>query len=322
MNKKVWQSEAPSNIALIKYMGKKPQEGNIPDNPSISYTLPHLLTSVELELSDDYEDLWEPLHKEGYIAPSLGPKESMRFLNHLQKLKDKFEVKEHFIVRSANSFPQNCGLASSASSFAALTKVCVQAFCELTNRPLLSVEEQASLSRQGSGSSCRSFMEPWCMWSEDRINNINFPLSKLLHMVVVADDKKKRVSSSEAHKRVSSSLLYRGRAERATIRLGLLIEAMNLKDWTKAYELCWAEFWDMHALFETSEPSFGYMNQKTFEVLHHAKSIWTRISDGPIVTMDAGPNVHLLFRPEQTLMAQDLKEKYINQGHSVYSKGF
>ena len=321
MTKKVWQSEAPSNIALIKYMGKKPDSGNLPDNPSISYTLPHLLTCVELELSDNYEDLWEPLHKEGYIAPSLGPKESVRFLNHLQKLKDGFGVKQNFIVRSANSFPQDCGLASSASSFAALTKVAVSAFCELTDRPLLGVVEQASLSRLGSGSSCRSFMEPWCMWSEDRINKVNFPQRNLLHMVVVADEKKKKVSSSEAHKRVSSSLLYSGRTERATVRLGLLIEAMNLKDWTKAYELCWAEFWDMHALFETSEPSFGYMTQKSFEILHHAKSIWTRISDGPIITMDAGPNVHLLFRPEQKLMAQDLKEKYLGQGHSVYSQG-
>ena len=322
MTKKIWQSEAPSNIALIKYMGKKSPEENIPDNPSLSYTLPHLLTCVELELSDDYEDLWEPLHKEGYIAPLLGPKESLRFLNHLQKLKDKFEVKEHFIVRSANSFPQNCGLASSASSFAALTKVCVQAFCELTKRPPLDAIEQASLSRCGSGSSCRSFMEPWCMWSEDHITKVNFPYSKLLHMVVVAHEKKKRVSSSDAHKRVILSLLYRGRIERATVRLGLLVEAMNLKNWMKAYELCWAEFWDMHALFETSQPSFGYMTQKTFEILHHAKSIWTRISDGPIVTMDAGPNVHLLFRPEQTLMAQNLKEKYVNQGHSIYSQGF
>ena len=322
MTKKIWQSKAPSNIALIKYMGKKYEEGNIPDNPSLSYTLPHLLTCVELELSDNYEDLLEPLHKEGYIAPSLGPKESFRFLNHLQKLKDTFKIKEHFIVRSANSFPQNCGLASSASSFAALTKVCVKAFCELTNRPLLSVVEQALLSRQGSGSSCRSFMEPWCMWSESHINKVNFPQSKLLHIVVIVDEKKKKVFSSEAHKRVSSSLLYKGRTERATVRLGLLIEALNLKDWTKAYELCWAEFWDMHALFETSQPSFGYMTQRTFEILHHAKSIWTRISDGPIITMDAGPNVHLLFRSEQTLMAQDLKEKYTSQGHSVYSQGF
>jgi len=320
--KKNWQSTAPSNIALIKYMGKKEGGGNIPDNPSISYTLPHLVTCVELELSDNYEDLWEPLHKEGFTPPSLGPKESLRFLNHLQMLKGKYEVKEHFIVRSANSFPQNCGLASSASSFAALTMVCVKAFCELTNRPLTDVVEQAAMSRLGSGSSCRSFMEPWCMWSEDRINQVKFPMSKLMHMVVVADDKKKRVSSSEAHKRVSSSLSYRGRTERATIRLGLLIEAMNLNNWTKAYELCWAEFWDMHSLFETSEPSFGYMTQKTLEILQAAKSIWTRISDGPLITMDAGPNVHLLFRPEQTLMAQDLKEKYIAQGHSVYSKGF
>lgn len=322
MDKKIWKSEAPSNIALIKYMGKKDSTLNTPDNPSLSYTLPHLTTAVELELNDNDEDIWEPLKREGYMAPSLGPKETVRYLSHLKRLKEEFGVTHNFTVRSANSFPQNCGLASSASSFAALTKASCVALSELLDSPTPELKVQASLSRMGSGSSCRSFISPWCMWSGDQVNSIKFPYTKLLHMVVVADEKKKKVSSSEAHNRVATSLLYKGRVERATIRLGLFIEAMSLKNWSNAFELCWAEFWDMHALFETANPSFGYMTQKTFEILHHAKSIWTRISDGPLVTMDAGPNVHLLFRPEQALMAKDLKEKYIAQGHSVYSKGF
>ena len=63
-----WTAEAPSNIALIKYMGKKNTELNLPDNPSISYTLPHLLTKVQIELTDYPEDSWEPLHDEKYFT--------------------------------------------------------------------------------------------------------------------------------------------------------------------------------------------------------------------------------------------------------------
>ncbi len=44
-----WFAQAPANIALIKYMGKKDNEKNIPDNPSLSYTLNNLLSSVVLE---------------------------------------------------------------------------------------------------------------------------------------------------------------------------------------------------------------------------------------------------------------------------------
>ena len=319
--KKIWADTAPSNIALIKYMGKKEGTGNLPDNPSLSYTLPHLKTKVEIESGDYPEDMWEPLVEEGYTTPNLAPKESQRFLDHFQTIKSHFNIEDNFLIRSANNFPQDCGLASSASSFAALTKCSVKSFTELKNLEAPTLDEVASLSRKGSGSSCRSFMEPWCMWSEERILKVNFSYTKLLHMVVVSDDSKKKVSSSLAHKKVSTSMLYQGRTERAITRMGLLIEALNLKNWSKAFELCWAEFWDMHALFETSDPSFGYFTKGSLDILNQSKSIWTKIGDGPLITMDAGPNVHLLFRPEQLPMAESLKTKFENCNYRVFSSG-
>lgn len=314
-----WSVEAPSNIALIKYMGKKDSDRNIPDNPSISYRLPHLLTRVELEMVDYTEDSWEPLNVEGYFKLQLGPKESKRYIDHFKFLKIKFDINKNFIIRSANNFPENCGLASSASSFAALTLCAVNAFSEINNRAVPSVNETASLSRQGSGSSCRSFMGPWCVWTDEEVSEIVFSQKNLLHMVVVADEARKKVSSPQAHKNVGTSLLYLGREERARIRMGLLVEAMSSKNWKNAFELCWAEFWDMHALFETSNPSFGYINDASMQILNHAKSSWRKIDDGPIITMDAGPNVHLLFRREQMSMAKDLKETYKRLGFKVYA---
>ena len=43
-----WVASAPSNIALIKYMGKTDEQDNRPTNRSLSYTLNHLRTTVEL----------------------------------------------------------------------------------------------------------------------------------------------------------------------------------------------------------------------------------------------------------------------------------
>jgi diphosphomevalonate decarboxylase len=300
-------------------MGKKNSESNLPDNPSLSYTLPHLITKVELEATDYHEDSWEPLNEEGFFKLHLAPKENSRFLKHFNFIKETFGIEQNFIIRSANNFPENCGLASSASSFAALTKCSVEAFSELSGKAEMSLNELASLSRAGSGSSCRSFVSPWCVWSEDQVSEIAFPQKNLLHMVVVSDGERKKVSSSLAHQKVSSSLLYSGREERARIRLGLLVEAMTSNNWKNAFELCWSEFWDMHALFETAQPSFGYMNENSLKILHLAKSSWRKIDDGPLITMDAGPNVHLLFRREQVSMAQDLKETYLNHGFQVFS---
>ena len=44
-----WFAQAPANIALIKYMGKENEHTNSPANPSLSYTLPHLLSHVTLD---------------------------------------------------------------------------------------------------------------------------------------------------------------------------------------------------------------------------------------------------------------------------------
>jgi diphosphomevalonate decarboxylase len=131
-----------------------------------------------------------------------------------------------------------------------------------------------------------------------------------LHQVVVVDQQRKEVSSSVAHQRVSSSLLFVGRPTRAEQRLDELVAALRASDWRQAFEVTWAEFWDMHALFETSRPPFGYMSERSFEVLQGVRDFWRRHQDGPLVTMDAGPNVHLLYRADQMRIAQEIEFQF------------
>jgi diphosphomevalonate decarboxylase len=298
-----WTAEAPSNIALVKYMGKIEGAGNQPTNTSLSYTLGHLKSIVQLEFDDHFAtDSWEPLTSFGgknFEALQLSQKGMERFIAHLNLLKTGFEFKGHFKIRSANDFPSDCGLASSASSFAALTKVAVVALSELTRKPLPSVSEVANLSRRGSGSSCRSFFEPWSLWGSDHVGEVP-TLTRwgdLIHQVVIVNDQVKSVSSSEAHKRVTSSLVFAGRPNRADVRVHDFIKSLETEKWADAFEIAWAEFWDMHALFETSHPSFGYMTPGSLEVLQYVRDqVWAKEKDGPLVTMDAGPNVHLLYR--------------------------
>ncbi len=295
-----WQASAPSNIALIKYMGKIDSKNNVPSNSSVSYTLENLLTTVQLEKHSGHEDLWRPLEA-GFELSARGQEKYLRFFS---KLKAQFEIHDHFLVKSHNNFPSDCGIASSASSFAALTKAAATCFTELSGRPSWSNEKLAELSRQGSGSSCRSFFAPWSLWDEQGARGVNFPWENLLHMVVVVEANTKKVSSSEAHLRVTSSLLFLDRPMRAEKRLAALRMALEDKKWDLCFEIMWSEFWDMHALFETSQPSFSYMTPQSLEVLGWVRQTWDKSGDGPLVTMDAGPNVHLFFRPEQLAQAQ------------------
>jgi diphosphomevalonate decarboxylase len=96
------------------------------------------------------------------------------------------------------------------------------------------------------------------------------------------------------------------------------MEALRTGEWQQAYEICWAEFWDMHALFETSEPHFSYMQPESLIVLRRLEQMWHEEKDGPLVTMDAGANVHLLWRHDQKNKALQIKEE-LKSKYTVFS---
>jgi mevalonate pyrophosphate decarboxylase len=355
--------EMPSNIALIKYMGKSDQNQNLATNGSYSLTLPYLKTRVRCTaLFEGTEDVWSSLEGEGLLPLVLTQKGQERFLKFWKELKTFFGIEGFFLIQSANTFPSDCGIASSSSSFAALTfaayltkmmepqrqgaqykdthnqrahdqdahnhgasnqGTCNQdsqgtqwlsslslsvTFRGVETPPLwgVSTEESqnqillllAQLSRRGSGSSCRSFFSKGAYWKQDCVEQKVLPLFQQCdHVVVLVEDSKKQVSSSQAHERVRKSLLFEGRAVRAEQRLeSLLREDLT---WAELFELCWAEFWDMHVLFETASPPFGYMTEKSLAVLNFVRTFWLELGRGPIVTMDAGANIHFIFHQDQ-----------------------
>lgn len=312
-----WFAQAPANIALIKYMGKQDSGINIPDNPSLSYTLPNLLSNVMMESHAGKEDFWEPLLVPGGEPFTLPVTAQQRFLQHLRRLKEHFNYTGAFLVQSTNNFPQGSGLASSASSFAALTKCAIRAICELKQQPLPTVQEAAQLSRQGSGSSCRSFFSPWALWQDEQVEAPDLPWKQLQHEVILISHAEKKVSSSEAHARIKSSIHYPGRAKRATEHLKQLLAAFKAQEWKKAYKVCWTEFQDMHQLFSTCEKPFAYMTEDTHKILKDLQNLWLRLGDGPIITMDAGPNIHLLYRPDQSEIARQFKQDYLIGNYDV-----
>jgi diphosphomevalonate decarboxylase len=304
------QVTAPSNIALIKYMGKSAVNGNRPTNASLSYTLNHLVTEIQLEASEKSWDVIEPLEKESFFL-ELSEKGQARFLAFFEVLKKQFRLQgRHFVIRSGNNFPSDCGLASSASSFAALTSAAhAYALKEGRLGQEMTPRELSIISQRGSGSSCRSFFSGFALWENEGAVSLDVGIKVLEHDVILLEKNQKEVSSSKAHLQVLTSLLFSGRAQRAENRLAALLKAFREGAWAKAYEICWEEFWDMHALFETARPSFGYMTPDSLKVLDLVRKFWKEKGDGPLVTMDAGPNVHWLFRRDQKDLRAELKAR-------------
>jgi diphosphomevalonate decarboxylase len=307
------QAEGFANIALIKYMGKDDAERNVPSNPSLSYTLRHLKTTVAVSGAPDGVDRWDYLSGPGNVPLHLTLEGEGRFLRYARKLCDLWDHPRGVLVRSASNFPADAGIASSASSFSAATK----AVASFLHRPETATQ-LAHLSQTGSGSSCRSFFEPWCIWDGDSIEAIEFPGGSLLHMVVVVDGERKSVSSSDAHRRVPTSPHFAGRANRARSRLDQLVRALADLDWRSAYDISLAEFLDMHELFHTSDPPFQYRTAESERIVAEGADLWSTHRDGPIVTMDAGPNVHFLFRRDQKAMCSEMHER-LAHSHRVLS---
>ena len=344
--------KSPSNIALIKYMGKASHQKNIPANPSLSYTLEPLVSGVQLiplqkkssihkdhpsekidcepdkfQNSDSKKkpshllfdknnhtpdkwdrDYWEPLQGKGWLDFSMAPPEQKRFLSFFKKLKVIFNLTDFYLVQSANNFPKNMGIASSASSFSALTLAAYQqALKELKTKPK-GKKELSQISRQGSGSSCRSFFKPWCLWSKQDIQEVSFAFNPLQHDLLIFNNKEKDISSSKAHLLVETSPSFSERAERASDRLKQFLDSMKKKDWPSLYQIAKEEFEDMHQLFETSSPSFSYQTPQTRQALEIIEKFWKDKKDGPLVTMDAGSAIHLFYRLDQAEARQKIKQ--------------
>jgi len=172
MSAETWSASAPSNIAIIKYMGKAP--GNLPLNPSLSYTTPDCYSTVSITVDPEaIEDTWVADDPD---SPLLTASERARFLRHVQLIKAHYGCEAHVVVRGKNNFPLGCGLASSASSFAALTQAVSAACASLTDKTPASVQQMAQWSRVASGSSCRSFYTPWSLWDGEQVSAVDLPL--------------------------------------------------------------------------------------------------------------------------------------------------
>ena len=173
---------------------------------------------------------------------------------------------------------------------------------------LITKQTLANLSRAGSGSSCRSFFSPWCIWSNYKIYLFNNSFESLDHQLILTDSAAKKVSSSVAHKRVKTSPQFKDRPDRAIERMSALKSALSIGDWKCAFEVTKKEFLDMHSLFESSQIPFSYQNKTTLQIIDLIDYFWRKRKDGPLITMDAGSSIHLLYRRNQRNLKTEINK--------------
>ncbi len=136
---------APTNIALIKYWGKRDISLNLPLNSSISLTIDinHFYSETTVTFTPSASSFL--LNN----RPSPLTSRILKVISTLTSLTTP-PTQINIEIRSFNNFPTSAGMASSASGLAALTF----ALSKLLSLNL-SNEELSSIARLGSGSASR-----------------------------------------------------------------------------------------------------------------------------------------------------------------------
>lgn len=299
---------APSNIALVKYWGKKPHQ--IPANPSISFTLKNCKTITTLEFSPKANDgnFSFDFFFEGQPKDSFRPKIE-KFLERIESYQP-FLKDFHFTIKTENTFPHSSGIASSASGMAALSACLME--LERTLYPEMDdahFNRKASLlARLGSGSACRSISGNPVIWgqhadvpgSSDLFGvEAPFELHPVFHdyqdTILLVDEGEKTVSSTTGHDLMHGHPYAERRFAQAHENLSKLLSALRSGDMDSFIAVTESEALTLHAMMMTSMPYFILMKPGTLQII---QKIWQfrQNRDIPVCfTLDAGANVHVLY---------------------------
>lgn len=297
----------PSNIALVKYWGKKDRQ--IPCNASLSLTLNRSFTEVSLALDEKKEkgiELQYLFHGQ--------PQEHFRqrILRYLEQNIGSFDIANDYslTIHSTNSFPHSAGIASSASSFGAIALSLLSAS---STREGDFYEKASRLARLGSGSACRSMYAPYAMWgrmphsphSSDEyaipVSEIHPNFRDMCDAIVIVDDSVKKVSSSAGHALMKGHPYAEARFLQANQHVSELLNVLAKGEYEEFIAIIEKEALALHAMMMTSESYFMLMKPATLYVMEKVMEFRKESGIPVAFTLDAGPNLHVLYHGKDKL---------------------
>lgn len=289
-------ARAHTNIALIKYWGKKDEKLIIPQNSSLSLTLDHFYTDTTVQFDEN-------LTKDHF---SLNGKdcEATKVSAFLDLVRQKSGLDLPARVISVNHVPTMAGLASSASAYAALALAASTAAGLKLNKTELS-----RLARRGSGSACRSIYGGFVEWQKGHDDQSSFakpfieaPTWDIKMIAIVINAAKKKISSRFGMQHVvQTSPYYPAWVESTEQDLALIKDAILQKDFVKMGTLAEKSAMKMHALNLSADPHFNYFEPESLEAMQAVEQLR---ADGIACyyTMDAGPNVKVICQGQDLEM--------------------
>jgi len=327
ITKESFSSSAPSNIALVKYWGKK--EGQIPTNTSLSFTLQNCVTKTELKCfrqKASQNNIDFSVYFEGEINTDFKPKIATFFKRILPFM--PFLADYNFEIHTQNTFPHSSGIASSASGMAALS-VCLMQLEKALN-PNISegyFNKKASfIARLGSGSACRSIEGPVVIWGKHpAIKNSSdlYGIKPLFDLhpnfknyydsILLVDKGEKTVSSSLGHGLMANHPFAKERFKQANNHISDIVEVLKKGNLKKFITIVESEALTLHAMMMTSQPYFILMKPNTLKIINKVWAFRKSSNLNVCFSLDAGANVHLLYPQNEKDKIQEFIQKDLLQ---------
>ncbi|WP_179395447.1 diphosphomevalonate decarboxylase [Lacticaseibacillus absianus] len=280
-------ARAHTNIALIKYWGKRDADLILPYTSSVSLTLADFYTDTRVEFDARLATDQFQLDGQAQSAAKL-----TRFLD---LVRGQAGITTRARVTSTNHVPTAAGLASSASAYAALALAASHAAgLTLDDRAL------SRLARRGSGSAARSVFGGLAVWHRgtDDASSYAEPLPAttlpLRMVVVMVNAGPKPIGSRDLMANtVATSPYYPAWVTHNEAAATAMIQALAADDMPTIGHLTEQSAMQMHAAIMAADPAFTYFEPETLAVWQTVHRL--RASGVPVyATMDAGPNVKLL----------------------------
>ena len=307
LNKTKVKWRCPSNIAIVKYWGKKPVQ--IPCNSSLSITLSDSFTEVEVELSEKTSDKKVELtyYFEGEVSDLFGRKVEVYFENNIESfpyLKEKAVT-----IHSINSFPHSAGIASSASAFGAIALAMLDLAYAQEDKEIDDefYQKASNLARLGSGSACRSLFPSYSMWGQNdlvagssnekaiEVKDIHPSFQDMRDAILIIEDEPKKVSSTIGHGLMNNHPYASARFAQANKRTAQLIEILRTGDIEGFIQISESEALTLHAMMMTSSEYYLLVKPGTIKAIEKLMQFRMEYLVPVCFTLDAGPNLHVLY---------------------------
>lgn len=304
-----WRS--PSNIALVKYWGKR--DNQIPQNASLSFSLNASYTDTEVQIVPKTESHGELISVQLFLDGERNQKFEEKIIVWFKQLLSEAPYLSlfHWEIKTSNTFPHSSGIASSASGMSALALCLTEIESKLYKAwqsPADFYRRASYLARLGSGSASRSVYGGYAVWGKHHgvyasTDEYAVPLHLAIHpdfaelhnSILIVSRAEKSVSSRAGHSLMNNHPYAAQRYAQANQNLMSLLKTMQDGNFNEFANIVENEALTLHALMMSSVPSFILLQPSSLQIIQKIRSFREKYAVPVCFTIDAGPNIHMLY---------------------------